>query len=117
MTSRIAMVTFDSLDPLPLARWWCDVLGGEVLDDFGGFFVMVVGGPVRLAFQKVDDPTPGKNLGHLGLETDDLDAEVERLVAAGAGLLGRRGGDGFTWVTLTDPDGNEFCVAGAGSHD
>ena len=44
-----------------------------------------------MAFQKVDDPTPGKNKIHVDLMADDLDAEVERLVAAGAGLVERRG--------------------------
>jgi hypothetical protein len=34
-----------------------------------------------------------------------------RLVEAGAGLVGRRGYESFCWVTLTDPDGNQFCVA------
>jgi hypothetical protein len=38
---------------------------------------------------------------------------VERLVGLGATVLGERGGDaeGFVWTTLTDPEGNEFCVA------
>ena len=64
-----------------------------------------------MAFQKVDDPTPGKNRIHVDLMADDLDAEVDRLVEAGAGLVERRGDESFRWVTLTDPDGNEFCVA------
>ena len=37
-----------------------------------------------MAFQKVDDPTPGKNRIHVDLRADDLDAEVDRLVEAGA---------------------------------
>ena len=90
---------------------WADQLGGDVKDPFGGFFVIVSGGPVQMAFQKVDDPTPGKNRIRVDLSADDLDAEVDRLVEAGAGLVGRRGDDSFRWVTLSDPDGNQFCVA------
>ena len=32
---------------------------------------------------------------------------------AGGPVLGERGGDaeGFVWTTLTDPEGNEFCLA------
>ena len=30
----------------------------------------------------------------------------------GASLVERRGDESFRWVTLADPDGNEFCVAG-----
>ena len=38
---------------------------------------------------------------------------MERLVGLGAKVLGERGGDaeGLVWTTLTDPEGNEFCVA------
>ena len=113
MTLSIGMINFDASDPAPLARWWADQLGGEVADPYGGTFLLVTGGPVMLAFQQVGDPTPGKNKVHLDLTADDLDAEVDRLVAAGAGLVERRGDESFRWVTLTDPDGNEFCVAGA----
>ena len=65
-----------------------------------------------MAFQQVPDPTPGRNRLHVDLTADDLDAEVDRLLASGAGLVERRGDDSFRWVTMTDPDGNEFCVAG-----
>lgn len=39
MTLSILTVTVDTTDPVPLARWWADQLGGEVEDPFGGFFV------------------------------------------------------------------------------
>ena len=65
-----------------------------------------------LVFQKVDDPTPGKNRVHLDLTAVDLEAEVDRLVSGGATVVGRRGDEGFRWVTMADPQGNQFCVAG-----
>jgi predicted enzyme related to lactoylglutathione lyase len=65
--------------------------------------------------QKVDDATPGKNRLHLDLSATDLDAEVDRLVEAGATLVGHRGDESFRWVTLADPHGNEFCVAQHGA--
>jgi predicted enzyme related to lactoylglutathione lyase len=44
----------------------------------------------------------------------DVDAEVARLVAAGATETGRHAfGDNFGWVVLADPAGNAFCVAGS----
>lgn len=112
MTLSLGMITCDSTDPVALASWWAEQVGGEVADPYGGSFLLVSGGPVLLAFQQVDDPTVGKNRLHLDLTTPDLDSEVDRLVAAGAGLVERRGDESFRWVTLTDPDGNEFCVAG-----
>ena len=41
----------------------------------------------------------------------DREAEVSRLLAAGATLVEHREMPGFQWTTLADPDGNEFCVA------
>jgi len=43
---------------------------------------------------------------HLDLHTDDLEAEVARLVGLGATELARHGG----WVVLEDPAGMAFCV-------
>jgi predicted enzyme related to lactoylglutathione lyase len=111
MALTTAMITIDSLHPAPLAAWWQTQLGGELDDPHEGHYLMLRTEPVVLAFQHVDDPTPGKNRLHLDLVSDDLDAEVDRLLAGGAGLVERRSVGDFHWVTLTDPDGNEFCVA------
>lgn len=43
---------------------------------------------------------------HLDIYTDDVTAEVARLVALGATEVGRHGG----WVVLGDPAGMAFCV-------
>lgn len=113
MTLTIGMVTVDTRDAERLGGWWAEQLGTEVAQNHEGWFVVVPAGPVLMAFQKVEDPTPGKNRWHLDLTAEDLDAEVDRLVAAGATLVGRRGDAGFSWATLTDPDGNEFDIASA----
>jgi hypothetical protein len=114
MTVSIASITFDSADPEPLARWWAERFDAEITANMDGFFLIVAGGslPTQLAFQRVEDPTPGKNKVHLDVHTDgDLDAEVARWVDAGATSLGTRHAGDFAWVTLRDPDGNEFCIA------
>lgn len=117
MTLTLGMITFDSLDPGPLARWWAEQLGGSVTQENDGWFyvVEVPGATTNFAFQKVPDPTAGKNRIHLDLSSEDLDAEVSRLIEAGASEHHRENMDGFRWVTLTDPDGNQFCVSGAHS--
>jgi predicted enzyme related to lactoylglutathione lyase len=39
------------------------------------------------------------------------DSEVERIMALGATLYeDHRTAEGLGWVTLLDPEGNEFCV-------
>lgn len=114
MSLRIAQITVNSTDALALARWWADQLGAEITAENEGWFVVVTApqGP-SLAFQRVDDPTPGRNRIHLDLTSAALDAEVGRLTGAGAQLVRRETlPNGFAWVTLADPDGNEFCVSG-----
>jgi predicted enzyme related to lactoylglutathione lyase len=112
MSISVDMVTFDTTDARRLAAWWAEQTGGTIVADMEGWFVMVAtpGGP-SLGFQKVADPTPGKNKLHLDCATADPAAEVERLVAAGATLVAVHDENpGFTWTVLADPDGNQFCV-------
>jgi len=114
MALKTENITFDTTDPEGLAAWWARALDGEVNPIAPPFFVVVSRpeGP-GLAFQQVEDPTPGKNKVHLDLRTDDdIDAEAARWVEAGATSLGKRNAGDFSWITLTDPDGNEFCIAG-----
>jgi predicted enzyme related to lactoylglutathione lyase len=114
MALKVEMVTFDCGDPGKLARWWAEQFDGKTQELIEGEFVVVTRaeGP-RLGFQRVPDPTPGKNRVHLDFTAPDLDGNVARLVAAGAVEIDQhRIGQDFRWVTLTDPDGNVFCVAG-----
>ena len=46
-------------------------------------------------------------LMHLDLTCADVTAEVKRLTALGARVLADRG----QWVTMADPEGNEFDIA------
>ncbi|HEV7421980.1 MAG TPA: VOC family protein [Mycobacterium sp.] len=113
MALNMATVTFDCTDPARLAGWWAAQFGGEVQDVMPGEFILVARSPgPQLGFQRVPDPTPGKNRVHLDFATDDVEGEVSRLVAAGATETGRHNIGDFGWVVLADPDGNAFCVAG-----
>lgn len=114
MTLTLGAVTIDTTDALGLARWWAERTGGTITAENDGWHVVVElpGGRPGLAFQRVEDPTPGKNRLHLDIVTDgDLDATVDEFVAAGASLVADRTMPGFRWVTLADPAGNQFCVA------
>ena len=109
------MITFDSADPLPIAQWWSQQFDGRILAENDGWFVVVeiAEDQPRLAFQRVPDPTPGKNRIHLDLHSEDPGAEVSRLTAAGATVVAEHEFGGTAWTTLADPDGNQFCVAAA----
>jgi predicted enzyme related to lactoylglutathione lyase len=114
MTLKVEMVTFDCVDPASLAGWWAEHFGGAAQEMLPGEFVAVTRseGP-RLGFQRVPDPTPGKNRLHLDFNVADVDAEVARLKGAGATEVGgRKISDDFRWVVMADPEGNVFCVSG-----
>jgi predicted enzyme related to lactoylglutathione lyase len=54
-----------------------------------------------------------KNRVHLDLRPADCtrEQEVERVLALGASYLAdHRRPDGSGWITLADPEGNEFCI-------
>ena len=117
MAVGIGMVTTDCADPKALATFWAAALDTTISGDYGEFVMLApppAGGPV-LGFQRVPEERAGKNRLHLDLvaQAGGRQAEVARLVELGAMVLGERGGDaeGLVWTTLTDPEGNEFCVA------
>lgn len=68
--------------------------------------------PLRVLLQRLGTADASRTVrAHLDLGTDDLDAEVDRLVAAGASKPAQpAGADG--WVTLVDSAGMPFCVTG-----
>lgn len=80
----------------------------------------------RIYFQRVPEPKTVKNRMHLDVyvgggacgakaepersQRDRLEAELARLVAAGATYLHRGQQGPHTWVTIADPEGNELCI-------
>jgi hypothetical protein len=116
MALRIGMVTADCADPKALSAFWTAALKTSVVFEVEGFVMLAPpaeGGPA-LGFQLVPEERVGKNRLHLdlGVPPGERADEVARLVGLGATELGQRGGDeyGLVWTTLTDPEGNEFCV-------
>jgi hypothetical protein len=55
-------------------------------------------------------PVATKERMHLDLETDDIEAEVQRLEALGATRYDHQQQRGFDFWVMRDPWGNEFCV-------
>ncbi|MBB5209196.1 VOC family protein [Chiayiivirga flava] len=97
----------DSLDDA--AAFWSAALGTSVADpNEGGDGKYAVLGDTPAALhievQRVDHPSRV----HLDIETDDIDAEVTRLVALGAKEVSRP--HNARWVVLEAPTGQRFCV-------
>jgi predicted enzyme related to lactoylglutathione lyase len=66
--------------------------------------------PIRILLQRTDDPKTGKERMHLDLETDDVEAEVQRLELLGAVRQDHQTARGYDFWVMGDPWGNEFCV-------
>jgi glyoxalase superfamily protein len=125
--ARLDSITFDCRHPASLARFWASVLDGyavapyddaeierlramgveDVEDDPSVLVEASDGARPRFFFQLVPEGKVVKNRVHVDVQCDDLEAEVARLVTLGAQVHARHD----SWVTMLDPEGNEFCVA------
>ncbi len=115
MASLVRHVTIDCADPYALAMFWAEVVGGTLGegDVPGDEEIEVNSAGVPLLFIRVPEGKSVKNRIHLDVtpENGTRDEEVERLLALGAKPFeDHRRPDGGGWVTLTDIEGNEFCV-------
>ncbi|WP_189668096.1 VOC family protein [Promicromonospora soli] len=119
-------VVFDCRHPASVARFWATALDGydvapydeeelarlraigvdDPEDDPSVLVEALDGGLPRLFFHRVPEPKTVKNRVHLDLRAADREAEVARLIGAGASEVGRH----EDWVVMADPEGNEFCV-------
>jgi Glyoxalase-like domain len=124
--ARIRDVVFDCRHPASLARFWAAALDGYAvapydeaelarlrangIDDPEDDPTVLVepssGTGPRLWFQLVPEAKHVKNRVHLDLASADVRGEAERLTGLGARVLAEPG----PWLTLADPEGNEFDV-------
>jgi hypothetical protein len=65
---------------------------------------------IRVLLQHTTDAKTSKERVHIDLETDDVEAEVQRLEALGAKRWDHQQARGYDFWVLRDPWENEFCV-------
>ena len=126
---QIGNVTFSCAEPKELGRFWANALGwpDEEIDeaflqqfrdagvaerDLTGFYVTRPPneGRPRFLFQRREKSRPTSYPIHLDFGTDDREAEIERLTAAGASVVETKVGTNITFTIMRDPDWNPFCV-------
>jgi len=117
MSSSMFGVAFDAQDARVAANFWAAVLGRTVADGATRDNALISADPAvpgsRIGFHRVPEGKTVKNRMHFDVITTDFDAEVERLTGLGATKLNEVNGDAAHWVTLADPEGNEFdLIAG-----
>jgi len=117
-------MNIDSVDPVPLARWWADLLGWRITFEEPDEVVLEPpagssqgGVPADIVFARVPETKQVKNRLHLDLRPDDQEREVARAESLGARRVDVGQGDGVSWVVLADPEGNEFCILRASTPD
>jgi len=118
MSVSLLSVVVDCHDPRQLASFWATALSRRLSERNTDEFQVSdpSGVSTSLYFMKVPEPKVTKNRLHIDLSTaGPVEAEVERLIAAGAHLIDvRRDPDTLdnpdSWTVMADPEGNEFCV-------
>jgi predicted enzyme related to lactoylglutathione lyase len=126
---HISNVTFACAEPRELGRFWANALGWPDEDIDEGFLQRFRAAGVderqvtsfhlvrqpdarrpRFLFQRREKSRPDSYPIHLDFETDDREAEIERLTGAGASVVETKVGTNITFTVMRDPEGNPFCV-------
>ena len=115
-------VVFDCADVARLAAFWSAISGyqpkeGEPPWDDPAWEDaewVSLGHPLdqdpRIGFQRVPEGKVVKNRVHLDLAVADEEAAAEWVTSLGATFLWRSTDPDDPFVTLADPEGNEFCL-------
>lgn len=118
---KLQAVALDCADPVRLAEFYAELLGGRVVADPEEPRWVEVHGfeGVPLACQQADGYRPPAwpdqerpQQLHLDFDVDDLDAEEERALTLGATVLERTDQirPGANWRVYADPAGHPFCL-------
>jgi predicted enzyme related to lactoylglutathione lyase len=113
----IQCFNLDTTDPHRTASFWQEALGWRRTYDTPDEVVLEppAGSPQDgvapdLLFVRVPEGKTVKNRWHPDLRPTDQATEVARLEALGATRTDVGQGDDVSWIVMSDPDGNEFCV-------
>ena len=106
--SRLGAIVIDCQEPDDmgaLAAFWCKALGLTVSPDQPDDRYVALSAPdgeAKVIIQRVEhEPRV-----HLDIETDDKEAEAQRLIALGAKPVGKV----KSWHVLEAPSGHRFCL-------
>ena len=116
VTGLIAF-TIDCSDAGRLARFYADLMGGEVTGEYPEYgYAQVTAGDATLNFQKVQDyarpqwPTQEHpQQFHLDLRVSDLAGGVEHATGLGASEAPEQPA-ADSYRVMIDPDGHPFCL-------
>ncbi|PZT70333.1 VOC family protein [Streptomyces sp. SW4] len=119
MIQKFQAVALDCADPVRLAEFYAELLGGRVVVENDEWVEVHGFDGTPLACQRVEGYRPPEWPGqerpqqvHLDFGVDDIDAEEKRALALGATLLERTDEvrPGTNWRVYADPAGHPFCL-------
>ncbi|MEO7398649.1 MAG: VOC family protein [Ilumatobacteraceae bacterium] len=106
-------IVLDAVEVDTIAAFWTEALCYRRVDRLEQYVVLVpLHGNTGSVFlvQGVPEGKHTKNRMHLDLHVADPEAEAERLIGLGATRLGDGSLGDISWITMTDPEGNEFDI-------
>jgi hypothetical protein len=108
-------MAFDCADAAVVGGFWAQALGQDLDPGAGKEFASIgLHGTSRReprwCFVQVLEGKSAANRVHPDLVTEDLEAEVGRLIGLGATRKQETKAGSKRWATLLDPEGNEFDV-------
>lgn len=113
---RIEALTIDCADPTPLADFYRNALGGEIVEQDGDGAILT-GDTWTLVFRRVDNfraprwPEEAREMQmHLEIAVRDLAEAQKRLVLAGAIKCDFQPSDNKRLTVMLDPAGHPFCI-------
>jgi predicted enzyme related to lactoylglutathione lyase len=119
MIKKLQAVALDCTDPVRLATFYAELLGGRVVVEDPDWVEVVGFAGTPLAFQRVDDYRPPRWPGqerpqqvHLDFDVDDIEADEHRVLELGATVLERTDQlrQDANWRVYADPEGHPFCL-------
>lgn len=114
---RIGSVVVNCADLEIMTEFWAEALGlvPPCPCGPGDDFRVLRGERVNLSLQRAETPVAARDQMHLDLYTDDVGAQVQRLLGLGATAVRESVDPEDTYVVMRDPEGNEFCVCSSRS--
>ncbi len=114
MPCHIAVIAIDAVEPRVVADFWCAVLGWQIAEETHDVISIAAQGGSWPSIDVVAVPEGKvvKNRLHLDLRADGVTTadELERLLALGARNVDVGQDLDASWVVLSDPEENEFCL-------
>ena len=112
-------LVLDCADPQRLAEFWEAALDYVNVGAAGSYVALYPrdGNGPKLLLQQVTDAKTTKNRMHIDIDAADIEGEADRLARLGAqrATAASCHEHANSWIVMTDPEGNEFCICDGGN--